>query len=122
MNILGAGPAELLIVFVIMLVVAGPKRMIQWAYVLGRYVAQLRAMLQETMNAIQKELSESGVDLPKDLPRIPNSFDILSEVSKVINEPPKTPDQPAAASPSTEQPTPKEDEAKDPPYDAWLPK
>jgi sec-independent protein translocase protein TatB len=85
MNILGVGPAELIVVLIIMLVVAGPKRMVQWAYQIGRYTAQLRAMFQETMNAIQKELSDSGLDVTKDLPSIPKSFDIVSEASKVIN-------------------------------------
>ncbi len=85
MNILGVGPAEVIVILIIMLVVAGPKRMVQWAYQLGRYTAQLRAMFQETMNAVQKELAESGLDVTKDLPSIPRSFDIVSEAAKVIN-------------------------------------
>jgi Sec-independent protein translocase protein TatA len=85
MNILGVGPAEIIVVFIIMLAVAGPKRMVQWAYQIGRYTAQLRAMFQETMNAVQKELAASGLDVTKDLPSIPKSFDIVSEAAKVIN-------------------------------------
>lgn len=70
MEIFGIGGAELIAILLIMLIVAGPKRMIQWAYVLGQYTAKLRAMWAETMNALQKELNESGVDvqLPKDIP------------------------------------------------------
>jgi Sec-independent protein translocase protein TatA len=85
MNILGVGPAEVIVIFILMLVVAGPKRMIEWAYHIGRYTAQLRAMFQETMNAIQKELSESGLDVSKDLAPVTKSFDIVSEAAKVIN-------------------------------------
>jgi sec-independent protein translocase protein TatB len=85
MNILGVGPAELIVVLIIMLVVAGPKRMVQWAYDIGRYTAKMRAMFQETMNAVQKELNESGLDVRKDLPSVTKSFDIVSEASRVIN-------------------------------------
>src|SRR5205823_1995996 len=85
MNILGVGPAEVIVIFILMLIVAGPKRMIEWAYHIGRYTAQARAMFQETMNAIQKELSESGIDVNKDLASVTKSFDIVSEAAKVIN-------------------------------------
>lgn len=125
MNIMGAGPAELVLVFIIMLVVAGPKRMIQWSYTLGQYVAKLREMFQETMNAVRKEFEDAGVDIRKDLPTVPQNFNVLNEVSKVINEPPKSNDStpPAASTPEnapTETPTDKQDNSS--PYDSWLPK
>lgn len=62
MNILGVGIPELLIVLLIMLVVAGPKRMIQWAYVFGQYTAKLRAMWQETSTMLRKELADAGIE------------------------------------------------------------
>jgi Sec-independent protein translocase protein TatA len=70
MNIFGVGGWELLFIFMIMLVVAGPKRMAQWAYYLGRLTGQLRIMWGQMMETVQRELDESGVDvkLPKDLP------------------------------------------------------
>src|SRR5450432_95666 len=92
MNFLGVGPGELAVVFIIVLVVAGPERMVQWAYTAGRYVAQLRTMFQETLNAIQKEFAESGLDVTKGLPKIPiGRIDFLGEASKIINTPPTTP-------------------------------
>jgi hypothetical protein len=99
--------------------------MIQWSYTVGRYIAQLRAMFQETLSAIQKEFEESGVDIRKDLPTIPRNFDILSEVSKVINEPPKPNNStaPAESTPeSASAETSSRDEAKPSRYDSWLPK
>src|SRR5258708_20793888 len=88
MNILGVGPGELAVVFIIMLVVAGPKRMVQWASPTGRYTAELRAMFQETLNAVQKELAESGLDIRKDLPNVPTGrIDFVREASKIINPP-----------------------------------
>ena len=36
MDILGIGGGELVLIVLVMLVVAGPKRMIQWAYIAGK--------------------------------------------------------------------------------------
>jgi len=70
MEIFGVGGAEMVAILVIMLVVAGPKRMVQWAYVLGRYVAKGRAMWEEVMAGVQKEIDDAGLDvqLPKTMP------------------------------------------------------
>jgi Sec-independent protein translocase protein TatA len=70
MEILGVGTPELIAILIIMLVVAGPKRMIQWAYLLGQYTAKMRKMWAEAMTYMQKELEAAGVDveLPKDIP------------------------------------------------------
>lgn len=85
MEILGIGGAELVAILIIMLIVAGPKRMIQWAYVLGQYTAKARAMWAETMNYVQKELNEAGMDveLPKD---IPTRGSLNREISKQVNK------------------------------------
>ena len=63
MEIFGVGGAELAAILIIMLIVAGPKRMIQWAYVLGQYMAKARAMWAETMTYVQKELNDAGMDV-----------------------------------------------------------
>ncbi len=70
MNFFGIGGWELVAFFIIALVVAGPKRMIQWAYVLGVYMAKFRAMWAETMKLVQKEFQNAGLDIevPKELP------------------------------------------------------
>lgn len=70
MNIFGIGEIELIIVILIALVVAGPKRMIQWAYIAGRWVARARKMWSEAVGLLQQELDQSGVDvkLPKEMP------------------------------------------------------
>jgi Sec-independent protein translocase protein TatA len=113
MNILGAGPGELVIVFVIMLVIAGPKRMVRWAYVLGQYTAQLRQMWQQTLDAFKKELADANLDLPKDLNIINKGrFDILGEANKIINA---APDEAKPAEPATKA----DEEGKR--YDSWLP-
>jgi Sec-independent protein translocase protein TatA len=83
MDILGIGGWELVAIIVIMLIVAGPKRMIQWPYTLGKYVAVLRKMWSETAQMLQKEFDEAGVDIkvPKD---IPTRGDINREISRAL--------------------------------------
>lgn len=70
MNILGVGAWELVAILLIMLVFAGPKRMIHWSYVLGQHVAKFRKIWSETVDLVQKEFDEAGVDikLPKEPP------------------------------------------------------
>ncbi|MFW5691547.1 MAG: hypothetical protein ACOCXZ_03505 [Chloroflexota bacterium] len=63
MNILGMGLWELVLVLVIALVVAGPKRTLNWMYVLGRFAAQVREMWSRVMEGVQKDLDDAGVDI-----------------------------------------------------------
>ncbi|MFN8527438.1 MAG: hypothetical protein U0670_02365 [Anaerolineae bacterium] len=62
MEILGIGGWELVALLILMLVVAGPKRMIQWSYVLGRELAKLRRMWGEASKMLQKEIDAAGID------------------------------------------------------------
>lgn len=70
MDIFGVGGWELVTILLIMLIVAGPKRMIQWSYTLGTYLAKLRRVWAETARALQKELDDAGVDIkvPEQVP------------------------------------------------------
>lgn len=70
MNILGIGGFELVLILIIMLMVAGPKRMIHWAYIMGKWVAKFRIMWSQTVDMVQKEINAAGydVELPKDPP------------------------------------------------------
>ncbi len=80
MEILGIGGAELIAILIIMLVVAGPKRMIRWAYVLGQYTAKLRALWAESMSYIEREFREAGMDV--DLPKTPPT---RSSINQQVN-------------------------------------
>lgn len=70
MNIFGVGGAELVLIIVIMLVVAGPKRMIRWMYILGQWVGRFRVMWSQVVDVMEKEMRDAGmdVDLPRDIP------------------------------------------------------
>ena len=101
MNILGVGAPELIIIFLLALVIAGPKRMVAWAYIAGRELARLRAMWSETMAMVQQELKEAGLEEVQELSKIKDfrKFNVTDEVRKFIDAPePSTPqagDKPA---------------------------
>jgi Sec-independent protein translocase protein TatA len=86
-NFLGIGIPELILIFVLLFTVAGPKRMVKWAFELGRYAAQLRKMFQETIDAFKREIDVADLDISKDLPKLPTKrFDIVQEANKVVKE------------------------------------
>lgn len=125
-GILGVGPAELVVIVILMLVVAGPKRMIAWAYYAGKYMSVMRGMFQETMDAFQRELNAAGLDkeLAKNLSDLnPGRFDVVNEASKVINTDlagPTTTSAPQAPAATTPTADTKSDDDKSG-YDAWRP-
>jgi Sec-independent protein translocase protein TatA len=89
MDIFGIGGWELVAILLIMLVVAGPKRMIHWAYILGTYVAKMRTMWSEAVGVLQKEFDEAGVDikLPKEPPTRGQWTRMASDALKPVSEP-----------------------------------
>lgn len=70
MEILGVGGWEMVAILLITLVVAGPARMIRWAYQIGRFFAKLRVLWSQAAASLQKEFDAAGVDIqvPKDVP------------------------------------------------------
>jgi sec-independent protein translocase protein TatB len=91
MNIFGVGEVELVLIVLIALIVAGPKRMIQWMYVLGRWVAKLRQMWSEASQMIQKEINDAGLDIevPKDIPNRNNLRQMTYKALKPFADPVK---------------------------------
>lgn len=92
MNIFGVGGVELLLIIMIMLVIAGPQRMLRWAYVLGTYVAKLRDMWADLMTAVQKEIDAQGIDvqLPKEPPNRQTVNDWLRQTTQNLTKPVET--------------------------------
>jgi Sec-independent protein translocase protein TatA len=93
MDILGIGGWEFIAILVIMLVVAGPKRMIQWSYTLGQYVARLRQLWTEAAAMLQQELDQAGVDV-KVPQQIPTRQSLSHELSRTFNHLAKPVQQP----------------------------
>ncbi len=89
MNFFGVGGAEIIAILVIMLVFAGPKRMIHWSYVMGTYVSKFRKMWSQTVDLVQKEFDEAGVDitLPKEPPTRQNLNRAIADAVKPVTNP-----------------------------------
>lgn len=70
MNIFGVGGAEVVVIIMIMLIVAGPKRMIGWAFVIGQYVGKFRVLWSQMVDVMQDEVNAAGLDvqLPREIP------------------------------------------------------
>ena len=70
MNIFGVGGAEVVVIIMIMLIVAGPKRMIRWAFVIGQYVGKFRMLWSQMVDVMQDEVDAAGLDvkLPREIP------------------------------------------------------
>ena len=89
MNIFGIGGAELILIIIIMLMVAGPKRMIHWSYILGTYIAKLQRMWAEFAAMIQKEMDDAGVDveIPKEVPNRQSMNKMVQDTWKNYGQP-----------------------------------
>lgn len=89
MNFFGVGAWEFVAILLIMLVFAGPKRMIHWSYVLGQHVAKFRKIWAETVDIVQKEFDEAGVDikLPKEPPTRQNLNRSIAAAAKPLTQP-----------------------------------
>lgn len=89
MNIFGIGGPELIAILIIMLVFAGPKRMIHWAYIMGEYIGKFRVIWSQTVDIVQKEFDDAGVDikLPKEPPTRQNLNKSMSDAFKPLTQP-----------------------------------
>ena len=89
MNILGVGTFEFIIIFIIMLTVAGPKRMLQWSLILGQYIRKFQRMWSEAVEMIQKELddADTGIQLPTEVPNRHNLMQWVKNTTTPITQP-----------------------------------
>ncbi|MGB1287050.1 MAG: hypothetical protein ACPG7F_10995 [Aggregatilineales bacterium] len=85
MNFFGVGGAELVLIIVIMMIVAGPKRMIRWMYVAGVYAGKLRDMWKEVAIVLQEEVDAAGIDF-KVPEQIPTKQNLASSVNRFAQE------------------------------------
>jgi Sec-independent protein translocase protein TatA len=89
MNIFGVGSAEFVLILIIAMIVAGPKRLIEWSYIAGRYIGQLKVLWGQMVESLQQDLNEAGVDikLPKELPNRSNVHKIAGEALRPLAGP-----------------------------------
>ncbi len=112
MNVFGVGGPEFVLILLIMLIVAGPKRMLQWAYVLGTYTAKLRRLWAETMRVLQQELKASGVDV--ELPETPPTRQAIQRATSKALKPVVAPLEDALHELETDMKAPASDDNKTP--------
>ena len=89
MEIFGVGAGELIVIIMVMLIVAGPKRMIHWSYIMGQYMGRLHGLWRETAIRLQQEFDESGVDIrvPQTIPTRQNLQQELQRAISARNKP-----------------------------------
>lgn len=62
MEFFNVGPAELILVLVIAILVAGPERMVEIARKLGHFSRQMRELSREFTTALQAEVQDTHID------------------------------------------------------------
>ncbi len=77
MDILGVGLPELIVIALILLTVAGPKRTVRWSYILGREIGKLRSAWREAQAVMRSEVEAAGLD--KELHDVKRLREELSE-------------------------------------------
>ncbi len=89
MNILGVGAPELVLLLLIALIVAGPQRMIRWAYYLGQWTAKLRTIWADLMVVVQREIDEAGLDVkvPREIPTRRTLNRMIEDAIKPVTRP-----------------------------------
>lgn len=94
-GILGIGLAELVLISLITILVAGPKTTLRWAYQAGQYVKQFQNWWQEVTADLRKEvnqelsvLEETKQEIKADLAEVETTADpntLLAETTEDIN-------------------------------------
>jgi sec-independent protein translocase protein TatB len=90
MNILGIGPAELLLVFIIALIVLGPGKLPELARTLGKAIRELRRMSLEVTAEFAKELRDVEAiskEVKDTTETIKQAADIESALVESVEEP-----------------------------------
>jgi len=85
MNILGMGPAELLLIFVIALIVLGPGKLPEIARTLGKAVRELRRMSMEVTAEFAKELRDMEA-ISQEVKDTAQTIQQVADVKKTLME------------------------------------
>ncbi|KAB2904465.1 MAG: hypothetical protein F9K27_08085 [Anaerolineae bacterium] len=132
-GIFGVGPAEILIIVFVLMVIGGPRNTVKWAREAGKVIHQLRMMWSRMMNELEKELGDDGKEIMKtaqeltrgvnQLRSTANPRALASRTTRFIEELAAEPEKPQngakGAAPQTSAPSAADDETTK--YAAWLP-
>jgi Tat protein translocase TatB subunit len=93
------GIPELALIFLVVLVVIGPKQLPEFARMLGKLVREFRTHVEDAKATISAEIDSSGLDLRKDLADIRNDLNGSINSFKALVESPAPPVAPEAELP-----------------------
>jgi len=82
------GFPELLLVFIVVLLVFGPKKLPEFARLLGKVVREFRSTVDQAKSAIQDEVYKEGMaDHMKDISRdVKEALNITGDISREVKE------------------------------------
>jgi Sec-independent protein translocase protein TatA len=85
-DFLNVGPWELVVVLIIAILVAGPKRMVEIARTLGQYSRQLRDLSREFTMALQAEIDATEAEAGQAAADLQNVQKDLGDVRKDLED------------------------------------
>ncbi len=82
MELFGVGAMEIVVIALLMIIVAGPKRSAEWARQAGEYVREIRIMWQRMMQELRNEMGDDADEIVKTAQQIQQTvFDVKKATS-----------------------------------------
>ena len=82
MELFGVGAMEILVIALLLLIVAGPKRSAEWARQAGEYMREIRIMWQRMMQDLRSEIGDDANEIVKTAQQIQQTvFDVKKATS-----------------------------------------
>lgn len=85
MDILGIGAGEMLVIAVVIMIVAGPRRSAAWAREAGKYLRQFQLAWQKMWNEVKTDIGPEGEELVKVAQEIRKTTADIQRVSSPTN-------------------------------------
>ncbi|MBI5931446.1 MAG: twin-arginine translocase TatA/TatE family subunit [Chloroflexi bacterium] len=85
MDILGVGAGEMIVIALVIMVVAGPRRSAEWAREAGKYLRQFQLAWQKMWNEVKVDLGPEGEELMKAAQEIRKTTSDIQRVTSPRN-------------------------------------
>ncbi len=138
MDILGIGAGEMLVIALVIMIVAGPRRSAEWAREAGKYLRQFQLAWQKMWSDVKADLGPEGEEFVKvahefrkttaDIQRVSSPTNLVRQTigtSDLILDPAKLAAKAKKEIEKTNGPEPAPTAAENPPsedrYTAWKP-
>ena len=86
MNFLGIGPAELIFILVIALIVFGPKRLPEIGRTLGKTMREFRSVSEELTSQLREELETASKEIEAVSADVKGTLEAASEEMQAVSE------------------------------------